>query len=196
MMAVKQVQMGTLMRDVLGESYISLELRGVEYEDDITAGRASLVAVVVEKRTGVERRVSGEGVGLVSVAFNALVETFVDEYPSLANLRFHSFSLEGAAETEQGSPGIDSQKTAHFAVDNQVGYTFRFTATSRSIRTSCLQVTLAAVEYFVNSELSFFRVRGFLDEAKVKNRPDLVERYTQMLTQIVMNSLYSGSIEK
>ena len=42
MMAVKQVQTRALMRDVLGESDLSFELRGVEQGEDLVDGRLLL----------------------------------------------------------------------------------------------------------------------------------------------------------
>jgi len=192
MMAVKQAQMGSLMRDVLGESYVSLDLRGVDNDQRYSAEKFILVATLVDSRTGIERYVRGEGLGVVGVAFNALVQALLDEYPSLESLQFHSFELEGFDETDQSSSSNESLPSAHLSVNNQVGHTFRFSASSRSVMTACIQVALLAVEYFINSEQAFYRIRGFLDEAKANDRPDLVDRYTHMLTQLVMNSLYSG----
>ncbi len=82
--------------------------------------------------------------------------------------------------------------TAHLALDNATGSTFRFEASAESASRACLQAILAAAEYFINSERAFFRVRLFLDDAKAKARPDLIGRYTWMLTQLVQNATYTA----
>jgi hypothetical protein len=78
-------------------------------------------------------------------------------------------------------------------VVNQVGRLFSFTDSSRSVAASSLRVTAAAVEYFINSERAFWLIRSFLDDAKASGRPDVADRYTRMLTDLVQNSSYAGS---
>lgn len=98
MMAVEQAQMGSLTRDVLGESDVYLDSFGVDKDQSFSAGKSALVATLTELHTRVERSVCGEGTCGVGVPLNALVRALFDENPSLSSLRFHSFELEGVEE--------------------------------------------------------------------------------------------------
>jgi hypothetical protein len=196
MATLKQEQIASLLREVLGESYFVLQVRGHALEEDLVAGTSTVRMTLVDPQTGNERTLEGTGVGLVDAAFNALIRMLVSEYPSLTHIRFASFSLSGAVGTGERGSQTDAEGIARLEVVNQVGRTFLFTDSSRSVAASCIRVTLSAVEYFVNSERAFYRVRSFLDDAKAKGRPDLAERYTQMLTLLVQNSSYAGSPER
>jgi hypothetical protein len=193
MMAPRQDQMASLLREVLDESYFLLEVRGHALEEDLVAGTSTVRLTLVDPKSGDEREAQGKGVGLVDATFDALVGMLVSDYPSLAHIRFVSFSLSGEGGTGERGSRTDAEVRARLDVVNEVGRTFVFTDSSRSVAASSIRVTLSAVEYFVNSERAFFRVRSFLDDAKAKGRPDLADRYTQMLTQLVQNSSYSGS---
>ena len=196
MTAARQDQMRSLMREVLGESYFSLEVRGLSLEEDVAEGRSVVRAKLVDPRSGDEREIQGSGVGLVDAAFDALVTSLVDEYPSLAHIRFRSFKVDGDTGTGEKVSRTDSEGVVRLEVDNQVNRTFVFTDASRSVSASCVRVTLAAVEYFVNSERAFLQVRGLLEDARGASRPDLVDRYTQMLSQLVENASYADSLKE
>jgi hypothetical protein len=192
MMAVKQIQVNALMRDVLGDEYLTLELRCPVIEEDLELGRATVAATLLDSRGGAARIIRGEGPDLARAAFGAVMGAFVGEFPSLTGLRFRSLAHDEAPGFGSGPSASDSQVTAHLAVDNAAGNTFRFEASSGSAAGACLQVSLTAIEYFFNSERAYFRVRMFLDEAKAKARPDLIGRYTWMLAQLVQNSTYTA----
>ncbi len=193
MIAPGQERMLALIRDLLGEDYLHLEVRGHALEEDLVEGVSRVRLTLLDSTTGDEREVSGKGVGLVDAAFDALFGMLAAEYSSLAHIRFVSFSVAGAVGTGERGSQSDSEGTTRLEVANQTGRAFRFEDSSRSVAASCIRVTVDALEYFVNSERAFFRVRSFLDEAKSKGRPDLVDRYTHVLTELVRNSSYAGT---
>ena len=184
------------MRDVLGESYFSLDVRGLALEEDLVEGHSVVRARLVDPHSGDEREIKGTGVGLVDAAFDALVTILVDEYPSLAHIRFRTFKVESDTGTGEKDSRTDSEGLVRLEVDNQVNRAFVFTDASRSVSASCLRVTVKAVEYFVNSELAFLAVRKLVDDAKSASRPDLVDRYTRMLSQLVENASYADSLKE
>lgn len=196
MTPLTQQKTESLLREVLDESYFRLEVRGHALEEDLIAGSSKVRMTIEDPDSGAEREIEGTGVGLVDAAFDALVTMLVSDYPSLSHIRFVSFSLSGELGTGERDSQTDSEGTARLEVVNEAGRTFLFTDSSRSVAAACIRVTLAAIEYFVNSERAFFRVRSFLEDAKAKKRSDLAERYTQMLSQLVQNSSYAGSLER
>ena len=190
-MADRQREMVALMRDVLGDDYVSLEVRSHTHEEDLAEGTSTVRATLVDRRAGVDREIQGSGTGLVDAFFNALLANLVGQYQSLRHIRFQSFSVGAQAATGRRDSLTDAVGTVRLEVDNQVGSTFVFTDSSRSVTASSIRVTVAAVEYFVNSELAFFRVREFLDNAHAEGRSDTAERYTHMLTRLVRNASYA-----
>lgn len=193
MRAPGQEKMSALIQDLLGEDYLRLEVRGHALEEDLVEGVSRVRLSLFDPRSGTEREVHGKGVGLVDAAFDALFGILAAEYASLTHIRFVSFSVLGAVGTGARGSQSDSEGTTRLEVANQVGRVFVFEDSSRSVAASCIRVTVDALEYFVNSERAFFRVRSFLEDAKAKGRPDLVDRYTHVLTDLVRNSSYAGT---
>ena len=52
------------------------------------------------------------------------------------------------------------------------------------------------VEHFVNAELAVLRIFDWINEAKQRQRPDLVEQYTRRLSELMQNATYSESIAR
>ena len=54
------------------------------------------------------------------------------------------------------------------------------------------QVVMQAVEFYVNSEKAVMELRSLINNAKERNRIDLVERYISMLSTLTENTSYEG----
>ncbi len=187
MTQTKRQKMTALLDEVLGESLLRLKVRSHSLEEDLVSGTSTVRLTLGDP----EREIQGKGVGIVDAAFDALIKMLVDEYPSLEHIRFVSFTVSSADGTGERDARTDAEGIARLQVANATNRIFEFTEASRSVAAASIRVTVAAVEYFVNSERAFFTVRGFLDEAKSTGRNDLVQHYTAMLVQLVGNSSYT-----
>ena len=54
---------------------------------------------------------------------------------------------------------------------------------------------IAAVEYFVNAERAFITLYRSRQDARERNRDDLVTRYTEELAEVVESTSYAEVIE-
>jgi len=60
---------------------------------------------------------------------------------------------------------------------------------------SAARVVSKCIEYFINSENAFFVLKSAVEDAKKRDRPDLVKIYTAQLAEIVKNTSYKKIIK-
>ncbi|MBK8012309.1 MAG: hypothetical protein IPK13_13250 [Deltaproteobacteria bacterium] len=199
----KQEASEKLMREILGSEYLELRVEHSVLEEDLIEARSKIRAIVApdpksaSTATMTSRTVAGEGVGIVDAFFQGLVEQFSKEYPSLTTIRFAGFDVKAVIEEGKYHRGSrsDALGEVRLLVENDHGKTFEFVATSRSVTGAALQATLDAVEYFVNSERAFLATHHALEDAKTRNRNDLVIHFSKRLAELVQNTSYSELIE-
>lgn len=192
----KQEQCLKLMEEILKERYVRLEVLSYELSENFQAGTTRIACVVKDSHSGDVRNIEGRGEGVLDAFFHGLQDHLSSRFSSLKTLKFASFEIRGDLETKRGDTGSDAEAVAILVVRNQKGRDFEFRRSSRSIVGSGIEATLEAAEYFVNSECAFLTVRDALNEARKKNRSDLVERYTNVLSALVENSSYSELVEQ
>jgi hypothetical protein len=182
-----------LIRRVLGQEFLALELRQLTiHEDDEAVCRVSVEA---NDSRGGTQTMEGRGSGPVDAVFNALLTRYAQEYQSLRSIRLVNFRVEGRMETRQAQSGVDAVGTITVEVANSEGAIFAFSDESRSIASSSARAVLAIVEYFLNAERAFITLYRSRKDAQERQRADLVSRYTQEMAEVVKSTSYAEVIE-
>ncbi|MEM6293569.1 MAG: alpha-isopropylmalate synthase regulatory domain-containing protein [Myxococcota bacterium] len=184
------------MREVLGEEFRTLEVRGYEISEDFGDGHCTITCKAVENPGERAFSVDGKGVGMLDAFFSGLRERYQGEFPSLGSIRFSSFSVRGLMGDANAEQATDAQAEATVGVTNSSNTEFHFTALSPSVSHSSMEAVLAAVEYFVNSEQAYVRIYKALQHHKTSGRPEMVARYTELLAEMVRNTSYSSAVER
>lgn len=184
------------MREVLSEDFRTFEVKGYALEEDFGDGHCNIECKVVENPGERVFEVAGKGVGMLDAFFSALRARYQGEFPSLASIRFSSFSVRGLMGDAHAEQATDAQAEATVGVSNSSGREFHFTALSPSVSHSSIEAVLAAVEYFVNSEQAYVRIYKALQHHRTSGRPEMVARYTKLLAEMVRNTSYSSAVER
>jgi hypothetical protein len=193
-----QPELEQMVHEVLGDSYVALEVRRYQLQEDIREGHAQMVCQLhVAGQDAVLRSVEGNGVGLIDALFNGLKSSLSDEYPSLNHIHFVDFAISGDFQTKSRTAAhTDVMGNVTLAVQNSEGHRFSFQHASVSISASSVAVVVDAVEHFVNAELAVLKVYDWIEDARERNRAQLVDRYTQRLADLVKNASYSETIDR
>ena len=77
---------------------------------------------------------------------------------------------------------------------NRRGKKIHFLHKSKSIISAIILVVQKTIEYFINSELAVIQLKKSLQNARERNRIDLVTEYTRMMTELVKNMTYNKII--
>ncbi len=193
-----QKELLSLVREILADGYLTLKVPQYTLHEDLTENVAMIQCRLNEASGGGGHSVTGRGVGMVDALFKGLKSTLSDAYPSLNSLFFVDFSVVG--DFTRGEDDHDANSDAPgkitLEVENSSGRRFQFETFSRSVSAGSVDVVVQAVEHFVNSELAVLRVFDWVDDAKRRHRPDLADKYVQILAELVANTSYSETIER
>jgi hypothetical protein len=182
-----------LIRRVLGNDFLNLEVKHLTLEEDSVTGHSKVRIETVQNGTTLQ--VEGEGVGLVDALIAGLFRRFEIEYQSLKSIELASFHVHARLDTKKRRAGADSVGEVTLEVRNSEGTVFAFSDSSRSIASSSARAVIAAVEYFVNAERAFITLYKSRQDARERNRDDLVTRYTEELSEVVKSTSYAEVIE-
>ncbi|HLU67914.1 MAG TPA: alpha-isopropylmalate synthase regulatory domain-containing protein [Kofleriaceae bacterium] len=183
-----------LIRRVLGSDFLALEVKRIVLDEDAATGHSKVRVEMVDNR-GNGHTVEGEGVGMVDAFIGGLFKRYEVEYQSLKSIELASFSVQARLDTKQRRAGGDAVGEVTLEVRNSEGNIFTFSDSSRSISSSTARAVIAAVEYFVNAERAFITLYKSRQDARERNRDDLVTRYTEELAEVVKSTSYAEVIE-
>ena len=192
----KQQQMISKMKEVLQEEYLQLEVESYTLNEDLEEGTCRIQCSLREA-DGSSLTVEGAGVGAIDAFFAALRDRLADDYPSLKSIRFSEFSIEGLISSDTGpDQTTKAEAEATVGIVNSEGKEFVFKATAPSVSRSGMEATLQAAEYFVNSERTYVKLHEILEHYRSEGRTDLVDKYTDLMSQVVENTSYSEVVEQ
>lgn len=186
----------SMIRDVLKDAYLGLEVEQIEMTEVVGSGGTD-VRVKLRETGDASRELTleGRGAGIVDALYHGLISHYAPEYPSLKTIKFTGFEVKGRMGTGR-QQGLDAEAVVSLLVQNSDAHTFEFEEANRSMVAAALEVVTDAAEFFINSERAYITVyKAYLD-AKSRGRPDLTQRYTHQLAQLVDTTSYSEVIER
>ena len=192
-----QHELHLMVRDILGEHYLTLDIPGYVLTEDLTETAAEIQCrLVVTNGTNEVTSVTGKGVGMVDALFDGLTSALSADYPSLETIHFVDFRVRGDFAEGTGDAKSDAPGRFELKVENAFGRRFQFENTNVSLSAGAVRVVIEAVQHFVNSERAVLTVFDWIDDAKRRHRPDLADTYVQRLAELMVNASYSRTIER
>jgi hypothetical protein len=191
----KQKKMVGLMKEILQEDYMSLRVVSYTLTENLDE---NICRIQCELHDGEDAiMVEGEGVGTIDALFDGLKSRLAGDYPSLESIRFAEFDIEGLISSEDGpETATEAEAKATVNIRNSEDKDFEFDARAPSVSRAGIQATVSAAEYFVNSERTYVRLHEILEHYRSEGRTDLVEKYTDLMSQVVENTSYSEVVER
>ncbi len=187
-----------LAREILHEQYRAYDVRRIEVVEALGDGVSVTVNLGVKGQDGVDGGVvvvRGSGVGLVDAFFNGVMAAWADEFASLKTIHISDFSV---ATGFDGAKGRRSDALAHarLRLKNAHDVEYTFEHPTASITRSCVQVVLDAVVFFINAERAYVQLQLALKDATERRRSDLVARYREQMSTLVLATSYAEVSEK
>jgi hypothetical protein len=194
-MLQKQEKMIGLMREILQDDYLRLHVESYVLRENLSEGVCQIQCTM---RTGEGKvmEVAGEGVGTIDALFNGLRAQLAEEFPSLKSIRFSQFNIRGLVSENDGAQATKAEAEATVGITNSAGREFIFQVKQPSVSRAGILATAEATEYFVNSERTYVKLHDILEHYRREGRMDLVEKYTDLMTQVVENTSYSEVVER
>ena len=192
----QQDRMMGIMKELLGDKYIHLEVVGYDLHEDFGRGETSIACKIRDTQSNELTVIEGRGVGIIDAFFHGLLDRLSRDYPSLESISVDKFVVTGRISSAVDASRADAVCEVILGIRNDKGIHFEFESESRSVTRAGINVTMLAAEYFVNSERAFIEAYKSREMAREQNRQDMANRYTEVMSQLVRNTSYSEVIEQ
>ena len=177
-------QVKLIIHEALGDEYRNLTFDGLSTQTHSKTKDTGVRIWFHDNDESVEIT-SSDGKGAVDGMFKALAN-YYSSLNSIKSLKLKSIDMN--IDLPNSETGTDAMVKVDICFCNgkQCAY---FTDTSYSFTRSSCECLLRGVEFFLNSELAFKKIKGFVKDAKKRNRYDLVSKYQMQLATIVNTNI-------
>jgi len=178
----------------LGDESFKIEIVSLKCLENY---KTSKTTTEVKLRTNLEStlvKCKGEGSGVLHSLFTCLKELYAGQYRSLTGINLNSFSVTTNLCTAASFDRTDAMVEVVSEFKNAAGAITPFRASSSSLMGSAASSILSAVQFYINSEKTFLRLRDLIDDAESRNRSDLKGELVYKITKIIGVSSYEGLV--
>ena len=132
-----------------------------------------------------------EAKGFVDGIFKACHKTFSKDFNSLQNIKLVNYELVPKFKKDNSITGADASVEVSVAMEVRDHGIAEFNSSSRSILYSSLVATLEAFEFYINCEKTFKKIKLILEDARQRNRGDIVQSCVSDLSKLTEVNTYN-----
>ena len=129
------------------------------------------------------------GKGFIDGIFNGLYSNYVKDYPSLEKIRLVNIKVNPIMRASKFL-GSDAQTSVVFSVDVDNHGIAEFQHKSRSMIYSSFVAALEAFQFYINCERTFHKIQLIVEDAKFRNRSDIVQVCLSDLSALTQVNTY------
>jgi|14_taG_2_1085336.scaffolds.fasta_scaffold04586_6 hypothetical protein len=128
--------------------------------------------------------ITGTGVGMIDAGFNSLVGHYSAEFGSLNTIALEDvyFQIDHKARRDVS---FKSKMEMKLEFSNHCKDRTWFSGRTKSLGYTGITVLINAIEFYINCELLFKRVKFLFNDAEKRKRPDVASKYKYVLSKIV-----------
>lgn len=186
--------MNTRVIDELFEKYLknklSLNLQSYILDEKKSEAIIKICLEVDEE----EVLIQGEGVGLVDAGFNAYINYFSEKHPSLSTISLSDVYFQIDTGNREVLD-LKSKTLLKLEFENDKKNKTCFSDRTQSMSFTAISVLTKAIEFYVNSELLFKRLKYLLDDAESRGRHDVASDFKYALTKVVEVTSYQSIVQ-
>ena len=187
--ASRRIAVRDMIIDTLGEDYQKLSLKKLSISEHLQGKKTTIDYEFFDGIRAVEVD-EAPGKGAADAFFKSMIEHY-NTFSSIQTLQLKSFDVKVDLVSSQAGTDAKVLVSAEFCNGRQSA---TFTASDYSIVTACCKCVLDSIEYVLNSELAFKKMKIIIEDAKSRNRSDIVSKYEYQLASLVNSNIafYEG----
>jgi len=185
-----------IVKEVLGKDFIGIGISQFILREDIQNNCSQISCFLTLKNGSTDSiLIEGAGNGMVDALFNCIIEQLNDKYMSLRQIEFGDFGLKVKLKESRRWRKSDAPVEIRLALRSGDNKKLYFKAQSTSLVGTTILGMQKAFEYLINAELAVVQLHKNIQDAKKRNRTDLVSQYTKQLTELVRIISYEQTIK-
>ena len=184
---IKREEMVCLVKEVLGKEFLELSITKLSLQEDIESGN-TVTSYSFTENSKSKKVTKAKGSGVLDCVFSSLVEKY-SEFTSLSSVKLIAFDVITDFKARDSS-GTDALVTvsARFLSEHQNSCTL-FRASSNSIVSALSKCAVHVVQYYLNCEKAFRKLKFLIEDAKKRNRQDVASGYVSKISRLVNSNI-------
>ncbi len=188
----KREEIKSTITKILGQTKTNFEPLSISVSeslnDDFTTTDFSFEET--GRHTEIVSVLDSKGKGFVDGLFEGLHHHFVEDFPSLLNVRLLDINVNPVMSKSRRRMATDAQASVAFVVEIPSHGPAEFQHSSRSIIHSGFRAALDAFQFYINCERTFHKIQVGLSDAAERNRSDIVQQCKYDLSKLTEVNSY------
>ena len=160
------------------------------FKSDFTSVEMRISETLGGIQSGAFSLQTSDAKGFVDGMFKVCHKHYIEDYPSLNNLRLVNYQVKPKIKKRLNKMGTDAETEVTIMVDVKDHGVSEFNCVSRSILHSTFIATLEVFEFYINCEKAFHKIQLILDDANQRNRGDIMQSCVTDLSKITEVNTY------
>jgi len=131
-----------------------------------------------------------EAKGFVDGVFRACCRIFEKDYPTLSNIKLYDYKVKPNFTKAKTHSGSDAKVEVTVMMEVKDHGIAEFSSVSRSILYSSFEAVLKVFQFYANCEIAFHKLQLILEDARQRNRGDIVQSCVLDLSKITEVNTY------
>ena len=187
-----------IAKEILDKDFIFLNVEEFVLEEDIKNNKSNISCRLTSPATQhfTSLSLEGAGQGIIDALFNSLIDNLVDKYVSLQKIEFEDFKVAVKFKESHRRMKTDAPVEIRLTIKTSRFNRVHFRHQSSSMVSAAIEVMRQAIEFFVNLECAILQFHKNVEDAKKRNRQDLLSNYTYKMSDLVGVISYEKTLEK
>jgi len=192
----KRKELYQIIHDVLGQKYINLKFTKISIKEDYEDcddSESSICGTIEEcqDKSCEEVSLHCSGNGIVDAIFSGMLDHYSEDYPSIRNISFEDFEVRPNFSNKSRS-GSDAEVQVIIRLSNSSNRIMTFRHVGKSFVASSVIALTKAMEFYINSEQAFKKLKFLISDAEKRNRSDIRQGYISKISAIVKVTSYEN----
>ena len=162
---------------------------GESWQSDFTSVDFSYKVIKGDATNLVEAQET-EAKGFVDGVFRSCYRIFEKDYPSLSSIKLHDYKVKPNFMKAKTHSGSDAKVEVTVMMEVKDHGIAEFSSVSRSILYSSFDAILKVFQFYVNCEIAFHKLQLILEDARQRNRGDIVQSCVLDLSKLTEVNTY------
>ena len=188
----KRKELYEVIHSVLGQDYINLKFTKITIEENYEDPSESKIHGIIEECQGKsceEINLHCSGNGIIDAIFSGALRHYSEDYPSIKNISFEDFEVKPNFSNKETS-GSDAEVQVIIRLSNSSKRIMSFRHVGKSFVAASVIALTKAIEFYINSEKAFKRLKFLISDAERRNRSDIKQGYVSKISAIVKVTSY------
>jgi len=129
------------------------------------------------------------GHGIMDALWGSLLHHYRERHPSLGSITFEGFGVFPDWGTKTAS-GSDAEVEVEIKFRNSMNNMVAFSSKGRSFVRCSVGALFEAMEFYINAEKCFRKLKSLIAESRSRNRSDVTQKYISKISTIVRITSY------